>query len=103
MTKHEVVFVDGIEDDFIEEGLSDTEILAVKNKLIKISEHQNPSLLTERVLNTPLRKMPYKNFRVFLHINDETLYCLAIRHHNRCYKTQEIRKILTVLEKISNK
>jgi mRNA-degrading endonuclease RelE of RelBE toxin-antitoxin system len=102
---YEIVFVDDIEQDFLDEGISDAGILTIQDKLKVISNHQRPLLLTDRVLNTGLRKIPYKNYRVFLYIdeNQEVIYCLAVLHHNKCYKKQELKKILSVLRDLKEK
>lgn len=95
----EVAYAEGIECDFKELRLKDTDVLALDGKLRSIAQHQSPTLVTERVMNTPLRKIPFKDkLRVFLSIDipNETIYCLGIRNHSNCYKKQELNKILTI-------
>lgn len=100
--KYEVLFVDEVEKDFAKIGFKEKEIQAIMNKIEAISSHSNPKLVTERVMNTSLRKIPYKKYRIFLHIEEQTevIYCLAIIHHNKCYKTKEIKKVMTLLDSI---
>ncbi|MBI2658281.1 type II toxin-antitoxin system RelE/ParE family toxin [Candidatus Woesearchaeota archaeon] len=100
---YEVLFVDEIEDDFIEIGLDDASILSIKDRVERTAQHPKPILLTERVLNTPLRKMSFGKFRLFLHVVEPTqvIYCLALRHHNNCYKPEELRAVLNILRKVN--
>ncbi len=98
---YEVVYTDGIEKDFKDLNLDENDVISLDNRLKVIAQHPNPLLLTDRVLNTHVRKIPFNNkLRVFLHIANETIYCLAVRHHNNCYKKQELNKILTLYKRL---
>ena len=100
---YEVLFVDEIEDDFIELGLDDATILSIKDRVDRIAQHTKPILFTERILNTSLRKIAFGKFRLFLHVVESTqvIYCLALKHHNKCYKPEELRAILTILKNVN--
>ena len=100
--KYEVLFVEDIEEDFVNLNFNENQLQSIINKIEAIAAHPNPKLVTERVMNTPLRKIPFGKYRLFLHIDDQTevIYCLAIIHHNRCYKPKEIKKVITLLKNI---
>lgn len=100
---YEIVYVEGVEDEFAQVNLSLARIIAIKDKLKLIGNHSNPQILTDRVLNTPLRKIPFGNYRIFLYINKkvEVIYILSIKHHNKCYKRKELNKVLSILNRLS--
>lgn len=100
---YEVLYVDEIEDDFIESDLDDVTIFSLKDKVERIAQHPKPIILTERILNTPLRKISYGKYRLFLHVEERTqvIYCLALKHHNKCYKPEELKAILTILKNVN--
>jgi mRNA-degrading endonuclease RelE of RelBE toxin-antitoxin system len=100
---YELNFVEGIQEDFLDLDFTEPELVKIHDKLQVIANHPKPLLHTERVMNTELRKVPHGDHRIFLYIDEpnEVIYCLAIKHHNRCYKKREINQVLITLRKIS--
>lgn len=100
---YEVAYSEGIEDDFIE--FDDEKILSIKERIEVIARHQSPRLVTERVMNTPLRKIRFGDFRIFLFIDDaqSVIYVLAIKNRSQCYKTKELNKVMNEYSKVKRK
>lgn len=96
--KYEVTYAEPIYEDFIEAGLSKDKVEKIDDKMKFIA--LSPWNRTERIENQPvrnLRKTRFGDFRMFIDINDLflTITCLAFLHRSKCYKTQDINKILT--------
>jgi mRNA-degrading endonuclease RelE of RelBE toxin-antitoxin system len=98
---YEIGYVDKFQDDLDDAKLSDDEARKIHQRLENIASNKSPILMTERLLNTPCRKIPYKNFRIFLYIQDtqEIIYVLGLRHHNQCYSTKSINQIISRIPK----
>jgi mRNA-degrading endonuclease RelE of RelBE toxin-antitoxin system len=102
---YEVVYVEEILDDFEEMRLDDKDVIDIRQRVDAVAKHQNPLLVTERVFNTPLRKLGIGSNRLFLHIDagQHVIYCLAYKRHNVCYKQQHINRVLTLVSKMQGK
>lgn len=100
--KFEVVFVEGIEDDFIKYNISEEDILRIK---IILTLHQQQVLSSSSFLKGIKHKIRkyrlFGKYRLFFCVKDYTIYCLAFLHRKECYKKESINKILTLVKEIN--
>ena len=100
MEKSEVVFVEGIEDDFLKYNIKEETILKIQTKLSLYSKRLPKITQPLKGVQYKIRKYGIGRYRLFLYIKDFTIYCLAFIHRKECYKRESINKIVTMVRKI---
>ncbi len=100
MDKYEIVFVEGMEDDFLKYGISQEQIVKIRNKVVFTSK--NMQHFSELIKGVPykVRKMRFGDYRLFLYIKNFAVYCLAYVHRRECYKRESINKIVQMVKSI---
>lgn len=96
----EVVFIEGIEDDFVEYKISEEQIFKIKNKIDSLSS--NIFSLSQKLVGFPnnLRKIRFGDYRLFVYIENFTIYCLAFIHRKECYKKESLNRIFTLVKNL---
>tara|TARA_Y100000310_G_C20570430_1_gene757720 strand:- start:599 stop:916 length:318 start_codon:yes stop_codon:yes gene_type:complete len=102
MEKFEVIFVEGIEDDFLKYNIKEETILKIQAKLTLYSERLPKITQPLKGIQYKIRKYRIGKYRLFLYTKDFTIYCLAFIHRKECYKSENINKILTMVRNIDS-
>jgi len=98
--KLEVVFIEGMEEDFIKYKIKEEEILKIEAKIKLYSDKICSMTQPIKNIKENIRKFRWGKYRLFLHIKDYTIYCLAFLHRKECYKKESINRTLTAVRNI---
>jgi len=94
-----------IEEDFLENGFTDNQIIKAKKKV------ETAALFPSRMKKVEgfpkgydVRRVRHMHYRIFLLLNwvSEKIDCLKMFADHKGYKLKQQNKILTVIQKISN-